>query len=117
MKPFKNYGGRFISLKEKNGKYYLCNGGSDFSLLYTINKGKVITHEYFNCHSAKGTDRTSQSVFKRDKKIIKNLGYLKASKYNKYRNSYKTVSSSINFVKNTSANRNNILKANTRTAK
>ena len=117
MKPFKNYGGRFISLKEKNEKYYLCNGGSDFSFLYTINKGKVITHEYFNCHSAKGTDRTSQSVFKRDKKIIKNLGYLKASKYNKYRNSYKTVSSSINFVKNTSANRNNILKANPRTAK
>ena len=46
-----------------------------------------------------------------------NLGYLKAAKYNKYRDSYKTVTSSINFVKNTSANRNNILKANTRTAK
>ena len=58
-----------------------------------------------------------EKYFKKDKKIIKNLGYLKASKYNKYRNSYKTVSSSINFVKNTSANRNNILKANTRTAK
>ena len=85
--------------------------------LYPINKGKVITHEYFNCHSAKGTDRTSQSVFKKDKKIIKNLGYLNAAKYNKYRDSYKTVTSSINFVKNTSANRNNILKANTRTAK
>ena len=40
-----------------------------------------------------------------------------AAKYNKYRDSYKTVTSSINFVKNTSANRNNILKANTRTAK
>ena len=117
MKPFKNYGGRFISLKEKNEKYYLCNGGSDFSSLYTINKRKVMTHEYFNCHSAKGTDRTSQSVFKKDKKIIKNLGYLNAAKYNKYRDSYKTVTSSINFVKNTSANRNNILKANTRTAK
>lgn len=51
------------------------------------------------------------------KRLMGNLGYLKASKYNKYRNSYKTVSSSINFVKNTSANRNNILKANTRTAK
>lgn len=50
----------------------------------------------------KGTDRTSQSVFKKDKKIIKNLGYLKAAKYNKYRDSYKTVTSSINFVKNTS---------------
>lgn len=55
--------------------------------------------------------------FKKDKKIIKNLGYLNAAKYNKYRDSYKTVTSSINFVKNTSANRNNILKANTRTAK
>ena len=105
------------SLKEKNEKYYLCNGCSDFSSLYTINKGKVITHEYFNCHSAKGTDRTSQSVFKKDKKIIKNLGYLKAAKYNKYRDSYNTVTSSINFVKNTSANRNNILKSYCRSAK
>ena len=26
MEPFQNYGGRFISLKKKKGKYYLCNG-------------------------------------------------------------------------------------------
>ena len=84
MEPFQNYGGRFISLKKKKGKYYLCNGGSDYSSLYTIKNGKAITHEYFNCHSAKGTDRTNQSVFKKDKKIIKNLGYLNAEKYRKY---------------------------------
>lgn len=65
-----------LSAWKKKGKYYLCNGGSDFSSLYTIKNGKAITHEYFNCHSAKGTDRTNQSVFKKDKKIIKNLGYL-----------------------------------------
>ncbi len=80
MKAFKNYGGRLISLKEKNGKYYLSNGLSDAAAFYTIRKGKVVTHEYFNCHSAKGSDRTSESVFKRNGKVIKNLGYLKAAK-------------------------------------
>ena len=112
METFQNYGGRFISLKKKKGKYYLCNGGSDFSSLYTIKNGKAITHEYFNCHSAKGTDRTNQSVFKKDKKIIKNLGYLNAEKYRKYRDSYKIVKSSIIFKQNTHSNRKNILKSN-----
>ena len=111
MEPFQNYGGRFISLKKKKGKYYLCNGGSDFSSLYTIKNGKAITHEYFNCHSAKGTDRTNQSVFKKDKKIIKNLGYLNAEKYRKYRDSYKIVKSSIIFKQNTHSNRKSILKS------
>ena len=110
MKAFRDYGGRLISLKEKNGKYYLCNGGSDYSSLYTIKKGKVITHEYFNCHSAKGADRTDWSVFKKEGKIIKNLGYLKASKYEKRRDSYKTIESAINFIQNTAANRNSITK-------
>lgn len=110
MKAFKNYGGRCISLKEKNGKYYLSNGLSDAATFYTIKKDKVITHEYFNCHSAKGNDRTNKSVFKRNGKVIKNLGYLKASKYEKRRNSYKTVESAINFIQNTAANRNNITK-------
>lgn len=112
MEPFQNYGGRFISLKKKKGKYYLCNGGSDFSSLYTIKNGKAITHEYFNCHSAKGTDRTNQSVLKKDKKIIKNLGYLNAEKYRKYRDSYKIVKSSIIFKQNTHSNRKSILKSN-----
>lgn len=107
MKAFKDYGGRPISLKEKNGKYYLCNGGSDFSSLYTIKKGNVITHEYFNCHSAKGADRTTQSVFKKEGTIIKNLGYLKASKYEKRRDSYKIVESAVNFMQNTYSNRQN----------
>ena len=110
MKTFKNYGGRLISLKEKNRQYYLCNGGSDYSSFYTIKKGKVITHEYFNCHSAKGADRTNQSVFKKEGKIIKNLGYLKASKYEKRRDSYKTVESAVHFVKNTDSNRQHITK-------
>ena len=87
-------------------------GGSDFSSLYTIKNGKAITHEYFNCHSAKGTDRTNQSVFKKDKKIIKNLGYLNAEKYRKYRDSYKIVKSSIIFKQNTHSNRKSILKSN-----
>lgn len=110
MKAFKDYGGRLISLKEKKGKYYLCNGGSDYSSLYTIKKGNVITHEYFNCHSAKGADRTTQSVFKKEGKIIKNFGYLKASKYEKRRDSYKIVESAVNFMQNTDSNRNNISK-------
>lgn len=103
MEPFQNYGGRFISLKKKKGKYYLCNGGSDFSSLYTIKNGKAITHEYFNCYSAKGTDRTNQSVFKKDKKIIKNLGYLNTKKYRKYRDTYKISSElSFSFISETS---------------
>ena len=110
MKPFKDYGGRLISLKEKKGKYYLCNGGSDYCSLYTIKKGQVITHEYFNCHSAKGADRTTPSVFKKEGKIIENLGYLKASKYEKRRDSYKTVESAVNFMKNTDSNRLRITK-------
>ena len=110
MKAFKDYGGRLISLKEKKGKYYLCNGGSDYSSLYTIKKGNVITREYFNCHSAKGTDCTNQSVLKKNGKVTKNLGYLKAAKYEKHRESYKTVESAVNFMQNTSANRENILK-------
>ena len=110
MKAFKNYGGRSISLKEKNGKYYLNNGLSDAATFYTIKKDKVITHEYFNCHSAKGSDKTNKSVFKRNGKVIKNLGYLKASKYEKRRDSYKTIESVINFIQNTEVNRNNITK-------
>lgn len=110
MKAFKNYGGRSISLKEKNGKYYLNNGLSDAATFYTIKKDKVITHEYFNCHSAKGSDKTKKSVFKRNGKVIKNLGYLKASKYEKRRDSYKTIESVINFIQNTEVNRNNITK-------
>ena len=110
MKAFKNYGGRLISLKEKNGKYYLSNGLSDAAAFYTIRKGKVVTHEYFNCHSAKDSDRTSESVFKRNGKVIKNLGSLKAAKYEKRRDSYKTIESAINFIQNTDANRNAITK-------
>ena len=110
MKAFKNYGGRSISLKEQNGKYYLNNGLSDAATFYTIKKDKVITHEYFNCHSAKGSDKTNKSVFKRNGKVIKNLGYLKASKYEKRRDSYKTIESVINFIQNTEVNRNNITK-------
>lgn len=110
MKAFKNYGGRSISLKEKNGKYYLSNGLSDAATFYTIKKDKVITHEYFNCHSAKGNDRTNKSVFRQNGKVVKNLGYLKSSKYEKRRDSYKTVESAINFIQNTAANRNNITK-------
>ena len=60
----------------------------------------------------KGTDRTNQSVFKKDKKIIKNLGYLNAEKYRKYRDSYKIVKSSIIFKQNTHSNRKSILKSN-----
>ena len=110
MKAFKNYGVHCIGLKKKNGKYYLSNGLSDAAAFYTIKKDKVITHEYFNCHSAKGDDRTNKSVFRRNGKVIKNLGYLKASKYEKRRDSYKTVESAINFIQNTAINRNNITK-------
>lgn len=45
------------------------------------------------------------SLFLKDKKIIKNLGYLNAEKYRKYRDSYKIVKSSIIFKQNTHSNR------------
>ena len=65
MEPFQNYGGRFISLKKKKGKYILSLTEVLIFFFIYIKNGKAITHEYFNCHSAKGTDQTNQSVFKR----------------------------------------------------
>lgn len=110
MKAFKDYGGRLISLREKNGKYYLCNGGSDFASFYRVKNETVVTREYYNCHSGKGEDRVMKSVFKVNGKVTKDLGYLKASKYEKCRDSYKFVQTAISFMKNTDANRKSIVK-------
>ena len=73
MKPFKNYGGRFISLKEKNEKYYLCNGGSDFSSLYTITKEKLSLMNISTVTAQKGQIGQVNLFLKRIKKLLKIL--------------------------------------------
>ncbi len=94
------YGGRLIGLYQKNGKNYLGNGLSDARAFYRIRKGKIITHQYFNCRSGEKDDLFAESVVKKGGQITKNLGYLDASRYEKRINAYTTLDSAIGFLQN-----------------
>ena len=89
-------GTRSLTLTKKSGQYYLTNGLSDAAWFGCVKKNKLYVYEYYK--------EWEKSCVRAAGKKIKNLGYLSARTYSKYKSSYKNAGT-IKFMKNTGTNR------------
>lgn len=82
---------RVIQISGKDGNNYICGGASDTSYQVRIKKNKLYRFCYYNNHSWREDPfmKWGKSKVYLGKKVVYNYGYLDASQYNRYRNSYK----------------------------